>query len=55
MHTAEGGSAALGTVEYELQQRRAALASQPGIKGLIQNGRTSMICVFASMGGLIYG
>jgi len=39
----------------ELQARRAALAAKPGAAGLIANGRTTSIAVFASMGGLIYG
>lgn len=42
-------------IETELQQRRAALAGTPGIVGLVQNLRTTLICVFASTAGLIYG
>jgi MFS family permease len=38
-----------------IQQRRAELAHQPGAAGLLKNGRTTLIAVFASMGGMIYG
>lgn len=48
------GSSAQG-LESELQARRAALAGTPGARGLVQNARTTAICVFASLGGLIYG
>lgn len=44
-----------GAAGGELQQRRAAMAAQPGAAGLIKNARTTAIAVFASMGGLIYG
>jgi MFS family permease len=36
-------------------RRRLELAGQPGIRGLIANGRTFSIAIFASMGGLVYG
>jgi MFS family permease len=49
-----GGSAHTG-LDFELQQKRAALAAKPGAAGLVKNARTTAIAVFASMGGLIYG
>jgi MFS family permease len=36
-------------------RRRLELAGKPGIAGLIANGRTLSIALFASMGGLVYG
>jgi len=42
-------------VDTDIQHRRAGLAAKPGAAGLIKNGRTTAIAVFASMGGLIYG
>ncbi|MCO5566239.1 hypothetical protein L7F22_019915 [Adiantum nelumboides] len=47
--------APIAAVDSELQRRRAALAGEPGVKGLMQNARTTAIAVFASMGGLVYG
>jgi len=41
--------------ETDIQHRRAGLSAKPGAAGLIKNGRTTAIAVFASMGGLIYG
>ena len=42
-------------LDNDIGHRRADLAHQPGAAGLLKNGRTTMIAVFASMGGLIYG
>jgi len=47
-----GGS---GGYESLITQRRLELAGKPGIAGLLANGRTTAIAVFASMGGLVYG
>lgn len=44
-----------GAIDNEIHAKRAALAAKPGAVGLIKNGRTTAIAVFASMGGLIYG
>jgi MFS family permease len=41
--------------DTDIQQRRAVLAHKPGVAGLLKNGRTTLIAIFASMGGLIYG
>lgn len=41
--------------DTNIQQRRAVLAHKPGAAGLLKNGRTTLIAIFASMGGLIYG
>ena len=38
-----------------LAQKRLEMAGKPGIQGLLANGRTLSIALFASMGGLVYG
>lgn len=49
------GGVSHGGIDSQLQQRRAALAGKAGAAGLVSNGRTTAIALFASMGGLIYG
>lgn len=44
-----------GGLDSLVTQRRLELAGKPGIAGLLANGRTLAIAVFASMGGLVYG
>lgn len=44
-----------GGIDSLVTQRRLELAGKPGIAGLVANGRTLSIAVFASMGGLVYG
>jgi hypothetical protein len=44
-----------GGPESLITQRRLELAGKSGVAGLIANGRTLSIAVFASMGGLVYG
>lgn len=38
-----------------LSAKRQALAGPAGLKGIIHNGKTSAIALFASLGGLVYG
>ena len=42
-------------IEQIIAKRRLELSGKPGIRGLLDNGRTTAIAVFASLGGLIYG
>ncbi|EPQ30516.1 uncharacterized protein PFL1_02042 [Pseudozyma flocculosa PF-1] len=49
--SSQGGSG----VEATLAARRIELAGSPGLAGLLKNGRTTSIAVFASLGGLVYG
>ncbi|KAG8947104.1 hypothetical protein FRC04_010955 [Tulasnella sp. 424] len=42
-------------LENAIAQRRLELAGKPGIAGLMANGKTLAIAVFASLGGLVYG
>lgn len=42
-------------VTHELSAKRRQFAGEPGFKGLISNGRTFAIALFASLGGLVYG
>lgn len=39
----------------ELSAKRRQFAGEPGFKGLVSNGRTFAIALFASLGGLVYG
>jgi sugar porter (SP) family MFS transporter len=53
---APGGGHGSGLeVEALIAQRRLELAGKPGLAGLIANGKTFSIAVFASLGGLVYG
>lgn len=38
-----------------LSAKRAQYAGPSGIKGIIQNGKTSAIATFAALGGFVYG
>lgn len=42
-------------IDEAIAARRAELAGKSGLAGLIQNGKTFSIAVFASLGGLVYG
>lgn len=42
-------------VTHELSAKRRQFAGEPGFKGLVSNGRTFAIALFASLGGLVYG
>ncbi|KAJ5381691.1 uncharacterized protein N7496_004119 [Penicillium cataractarum] len=42
-------------VAHELSAKRRQFAGEPGFKGLVRNGRTFAIALFASLGGLVYG
>jgi hypothetical protein len=42
-------------VTHELSAKRRQFAGEPGFKGLVSNGRTFAIALFASLGGLLYG
>lgn len=35
--------------------KRAQVAGKSGVKGLISNGKTFAVALFASLGGLVYG
>ncbi|KAG8991261.1 hypothetical protein FRB90_001418 [Tulasnella sp. 427] len=53
---APGAHAGTGLeLENVIAARRLELAGKPGIAGLMANGKTFSIAVFASIGGLIYG
>jgi len=39
----------------ELSAKRRQFAGEPGFKGLVSNGKTFAIALFASLGGLVYG
>lgn len=41
--------------ETAVSAKRAELASQSGIWGLVSNKKTSAIGLFASLGGFVYG
>lgn len=45
------GIAALGMIS----ERRARIAGPAGIRGMFLNGRTTLIAIFAALGGLVYG
>lgn len=48
---APGGNAGGGLeIEHLIAQRRLELAGKPGIAGLVSNGKTFSIAVFASLG-----
>ena len=38
-----------------LSARRAQFAGPAGVKGIIQNGKTTLIATFAALGGFVYG
>lgn len=38
-----------------LSAKRQQFAGPTGLKGIVHNGRTSAIALFASLGGLVYG
>jgi MFS family permease len=38
-----------------LSAKRAQFAGPPGLKGLIHNGKTTLIATFAALGGFVYG
>ncbi|PGH04419.1 hypothetical protein AJ80_08530 [Polytolypa hystricis UAMH7299] len=42
-------------MDATFSEKRAALAGPVGLQGLVHNGRTFMIALFASLGGLVYG
>jgi hypothetical protein len=42
-------------IEQIIASKRLELSGKSGIRGLIANGRTTSIAVFASLGGLVYG
>uniref|UniRef100_A0A060T9Q9 ARAD1C39600p n=1 Tax=Blastobotrys adeninivorans TaxID=409370 RepID=A0A060T9Q9_BLAAD len=42
-------------IETVIAERRLALAGKSGLAGLVANGKTFGIAIFASMGGLVYG
>lgn len=44
-----------GTAENAVSAKRAQIAGKSGIKGLISNGKTFSVALFASLGGLVYG
>lgn len=39
----------------DLSARRAQFAGPAGVKGIIQNGKTTAIATFAALGGFVYG
>ncbi|RJE20171.1 transporter [Aspergillus sclerotialis] len=41
--------------ENAVSAKRAQIAGKSGIKGLISNGKTFSVALFASLGGLVYG
>jgi hypothetical protein len=47
MVTVAGGNA--------LSAKRAQYAGPSGMKGIIHNGKTSLIATFAALGGFVYG
>lgn len=38
-----------------LSAKRQQFAGPTGLKGIVHNGKTSAIALFASLGGLVYG
>ncbi|KAF7712316.1 MFS-type Sugar/inositol transporter [Penicillium ucsense] len=44
-----------GGDHHDLSAKRRQFAGESGFKGLISNGRTFAIALFASLGGLVYG
>ena len=41
--------------DQELSAKRAQFAGPAGVKGIIQNGKTTLIATFAALGGFVYG
>lgn len=44
-----------GTGHIELSSKRRELTAKQGAGALFASGRTFAICLFASLGGLVYG
>ncbi len=38
-----------------LSAKRAQFAGPAGVKGIINNGKTTLIATFAALGGFVYG
>lgn len=38
-----------------LSAKRAQFAGPAGVKGIIHNGKTTLIATFAALGGFVYG
>jgi hypothetical protein len=38
-----------------VSQRRARIAGPSGLKGMFANGKTTLIAIFAALGGFVYG
>ncbi len=45
----------MSALEDLIVKKRLEVAGRPGIRGLIANGRTFSLAIFASLGGLVYG
>jgi hypothetical protein len=43
------------TSDGALSARRLQYAGPPGLKGLVSNGKTTLIATFAALGGFVYG
>jgi hypothetical protein len=38
-----------------LSAKRAQFAGEAGVKGILRNGKTTLIATFAALGGFVYG